>query len=86
MKTWLKKHATWANLFFALAWAYAIAGVLHLAIVRFDWWTLADVVAYSTLLWLIASSSKQEAMYLKELERLTNQNQRLKDQLRGAGL
>jgi Gpi18-like mannosyltransferase len=86
MKTWIKKHATWANLFFALACAYASAGVLHLAIVGFDWWTLADVVAYSTLLWVIASSSKQEAMHLKELERLTNQNQRLKDQLRGAGL
>lgn len=86
MKTWVKKHATWANLFFALACAYASAGVLHLAIVGFDWWTLADVVAYSTLLWVIASSSKQEAMYLKELEGLTNRNQVLKEQLRTRGV
>jgi hypothetical protein len=81
---WVKKHATWANLFFALAWAYALSGVLHLAIVGFDWWTLADVVAYSTLLWLIGSSAKTQAIYLEEIEQLTNRNQVLKEQLRGA--
>ncbi len=86
MKTWVKKHATWANLLFALAWAYALSGVLHLAIVGFDWWTLAGAVAYSTLFWLIASSSKQEAMYLKELERLTKRNEVLKTQLRTLGV
>lgn len=86
MKTWIKKHATLANLFFALAWTYAFVGVLHLAVVGFDWWTFADVVAYSILLWLIGDSAKKEAAYQKEIEQLTNRNQVLKGQLKGAGL
>lgn len=86
MKTWIKKHATLANLFFTLAWTYAFAGVLNLAVAGFNWWTFADVVAYSTLLWLIGDSAKKEATYLKEIEQLTNRNQVLKAQLRGAGL
>jgi len=83
---WIKKHATLANLFFALAWTYALSGGLYMVFNDFAWRTLADVIAYSTLLWLIGSSAKQESKYLEELEHLTDQNRRLKDQLRGAGL
>lgn len=83
---WIKNHVTFANLFYTMAWAYVIAGTIYMVFEGFSWWTLADVIAYSTLLWLIASECKQKAMYTAEIERLTNRNQVLKEQLRTRGV